>query len=53
MRTSNGSKIAALAVALSLFAVACGDDKNSTSTTAAPETSAATTAAMEVATLKR
>ena len=42
MRTSNGSKIAAFAVALSLFAVACGDDKDTTGTTAAPETTAAT-----------
>jgi len=42
VRTSNGSKIAAFAVALSLFAVACGDDKDTTGTTAAPETTAAT-----------
>jgi peptide/nickel transport system substrate-binding protein len=35
------TKIAALAVGLSLIAAACGDDGGSTATTAAPETSAA------------
>ncbi|MBI4934073.1 MAG: hypothetical protein HY828_09360 [Actinobacteria bacterium] len=42
MRTSKGSKIAALAVGLSLIVAACGDDKESTTTDAAETTAGGT-----------
>ena len=40
MRTTKRSKFVALAVGLALIAAACGDDKESTTTEAAPETTA-------------
>ena len=43
VRTTKSSKFAAVAVGLSLIVAACGDDKESTSTTGAPETTEGTT----------